>query len=110
MKTKAEESKILEETIQKLTPNSYLGPWLVMVKAELESMMRADSYPCVSLAESAELVERIKANATREAKSIVAKAEREAEAIETAAEGRIERARMLIRDASQSLLAIQERL
>jgi regulator of protease activity HflC (stomatin/prohibitin superfamily) len=110
MKTKSQEIEILEETIQKLTPNSYLGPWLTEVKAELQALMRADSFPCVSLAESKHHAEKIVTEAERKAETIIANAKRDANDREAAAESRIDRARMLIRDASQNLLAIEERL
>jgi hypothetical protein len=110
MKTKAQEIEILEETIQKLTPNSYLGPWLVEVKAELQAMMAADSFPCVSLTESAEQAERITAQAERKAEQIVTNAKHEAESRETLTERERERARTLIREATNALLAIEERL
>jgi len=110
MKTKAQEIEILEETIQKLTPNSYLGPWLAEVKAELQAMIAADSFPCVSLTESAEQAERITAQAERKAEQIVTNAKHAAEARERVAESLAERARGLIREAGSNLLAIEERL
>jgi hypothetical protein len=110
MITKDQEIKILEETIQKLTPNSYLGPWLTEVKAELQAMMRADSFPCVSLTESAEQAGRILARAEREADQMVTNAKQRAEDRERLVEDQRERARTLIIGAQQSLLAIEERL
>ena len=110
MKTKAQEIEILEETIQKLTPNSYLGPWLAEVKAELQAMMAADSFPCVSLTESAEQADRITAQAERKAEQIVTNAKHEAEARERSVDAHKMQARALIISAQQSLLAIEERL
>jgi len=110
MKTKAQEIKILEETIKKLTPDSYLGPWLAEVKSELQAMMAADSFPCVSLTESAEQAERITAQAERKADEIIANAKRDANDRERLVDDQRERARALIIGAQQSLLAIEERL
>jgi cell division septum initiation protein DivIVA len=107
---KDQEIKILEETIQNLTPNSYLGPWLTEVKAELQAMMRADSFPCVSLTESAEQADRILARAERDADQIVTNAKQRAEDRERLIDDQRERARALIIGAQQSLLAIEERL
>ncbi len=110
MITKDQELATLRETAAKLGPNSYLGPWMESVAFELEAMMRADSFPCVNLTESAEQADKILARAERKAEQIIANAKRDAEDREAAAESRIDRARMLIRDASQNLLAIEERL
>jgi hypothetical protein len=110
MLTKDQELATLKETAAKLGPNSYLGPWLDSIAFELEAMMRADSFPCVNLAESEHHAGRIVAQAERKAEQIIANAKRDANDREAAAESRIDRARMLIRDASQNLLAIEERL
>jgi hypothetical protein len=110
MITKDQELATLRETAAKLGPNSYLGPWMESVAFELEAMMRADSFPCVSLDESRHFAEKIVTEAERKAETIIANAKRDANDREAAAETRIDRARMLIRDASNSLLAIEERL
>lgn len=110
MITKKEELEIITETANKLGPNSYLGPWLLSVRHELESMMRADSFPCVNLTESSEHAAKIIANAERKAEQIIANAKHRAEERERLVDDARERARTLIIGAQQSLLAIEERL
>jgi hypothetical protein len=110
MRTKSEELEIIKETSAKLGKDSYLGPWLESVAFELEALMRADCFPCVSLEESRHFAEKIVSEAERKAEQIVANAKRDANDREAAAESRIDRARKLIREASNSLLAIEERL
>jgi hypothetical protein len=110
MITKDQELATLRETAAKLGPNSYLGPWMESVAFELEAMMRADSFPCVSLTESAEQADKILARAERKAEQIIANAKRDAEDRERLVDDQRERARALIIGAQQSLLAIEERL
>ena len=110
MITKKEELEIITETIAKLGEKSYLGPWLLSVRHELEAMMRADSFPCVNLTESSEHAERIITNAERRAEQTIANAKQRAEERERLIDDARERARALIIGAQQSLLAIEERL
>jgi hypothetical protein len=110
MITKDQELKTIKETAAKLGPNSYLGPWLDSVAFELEAMMRADSFPCVSLDESRHFAEKIVTEAERKAETIIANAKREANDRERLIDDQRERARALIIGAQQSLLAIEERL
>lgn len=43
--TKADELFILQTAIDKLGPDSYLGPWLQQVRDEVEAMVKADLFP-----------------------------------------------------------------
>lgn len=110
MMTKQKELEIITETANKLGPNSYLGPWLLSIRHELEAMMRADSFPCVNLTESKEHALRIIQRAEREADQIKTNAKHRAEERERLVDDARERARELIIGAQQSLLAIEERL
>ena len=110
MITKKEELEIITETIAKLGEQSYLGPWLLQIRHELESMMRADSFPCISLTESAEDVAKILAKAEQKADEIKVAAKHRAEDRERLVDDARERARAIIIGAQQSLLAIEERL
>ena len=110
MRTKSEELEIIKETSAKLGKDSYLGPWLESVAFELEALMRADCFPCVSLEESRHHAEKIVSEAERKAEQIVANAKREANDRERLIDDQRERARALIIGAQQSLLAIEERL
>lgn len=110
MITKKEELAIINETIGQLGENSYLGPWLLSVRHELEAMMRADCFPCISLTESAEDAAKILAKAEKKADEIKVEAKQRAEDRERLIDDALDRARALIIGAQQSLLAIEERL
>ena len=110
MITKKEELAIITATIGKLGEKSYLGPWLLSVRHELESMMRADSFPCISLSEAREDALQIVKEGERQADQIKVAALQRAEERATLTERETERARGLIRDAQNALLAIEERL
>ena len=110
MITKKEELEIITTTIGKLGEKSYLGPWLLSVRHELEAMMRADSFPCISLSEAKEDALKIVKEGERQADQIKVAALQRAEERAALTEREIERARTLIRDAQNALLAIEERL
>ena len=109
MITKKEELAIINETIAKLGENSYLGPWFLSVRHELEAMMRADSFPRISLAEAKDHALQIVKEGEKKAEQIIAKAEKEAEKRETRAQSNVDFASNAIRGAIQSLIAIDER-
>lgn len=46
---KAQEIAVLEEAVKKLGPNSYLGPWLQSISAEVANEIRCDIFPSPSL-------------------------------------------------------------
>lgn len=52
MKTKAQEMAILQRTITELGPDTYLGPWLKSLLAELERDLRCDLFPMQTLAQA----------------------------------------------------------
>ena len=110
MITKTEELEILNETIAKLGEKSYLGPWLLSVRHELQAMMRADSFPCISLSEAREDSLKIVKEGEKQADLIKVAALQRAEERETLSERERERARTLIREAQHALFAIEERL
>lgn len=110
MITKDQELAILTEAMLKLGPDSYLGPWIKEIRAELEAMMRADSFPCVTLAEAKEDCVALIAKAEQKADEIKVAAKQRAEDRERLVDDAVERARALIIGAQQSLLAIEERL
>lgn len=101
--TKAEEIAVLEKAIAKLGPDSYLGPWLTQVRSEVESSIRSDFFPDVTLKESAAVASRIKQQAVVEAADIVAKAQKEAGAIKIAADNHRDRLMGNIREALRAL-------
>jgi hypothetical protein len=52
--TKQQELDILQDAITKLGPNSYLGPWLAGVKAEVGQCITCDTFPDISLRDAAQ--------------------------------------------------------
>ena len=110
MITKKEELEIITATIGKLGEKSYLGPWLLSVRHELEAMMRADSFPCISLTEAKEDALKIVKEGERQADLIKVAALQRAEDRAILTEREVERARGLIREATNALGAIEERL
>lgn len=110
MITKKEELAIITATVNKLGEKSYLGPWLLSVRHELEAMMRADSFPCISLSEAREDALKIVKEGERQADLIKVAALQRAEDRATLTEREVERARTLIREATNALGAIEERL
>ena len=110
MITKKEELEIITETISKLGEKSYLGPWLLSVRHELESMMRADSFPCISLTEAKEDALKIVKEGEQKAEQIIIGAKQKAEKREAMAQSNIDCAVNAIRNAQQILLSIEERM
>jgi hypothetical protein len=110
MITKKEELEIITATIGKLGEKSYLGPWLLSVRHELEAMMRADSFPCISLTEAKEDALQIVKEGERQADLIKAAAWQREERQAALTDRETARARTLIREAQNALLAIEERL
>lgn len=72
--TKAKELEILDQTIEKLGEDSYLGPWLKQVKFEVEQMVRSDYFPTVNLTEAAKQVAEMKQAADEMAVRIIQQA------------------------------------
>ena len=110
MITKTEELEILNETIAKLGEKSYLGPWLLSVRHELEAMMRADSFPCISLTEAKEDALQIVKEGEQKAEQIIIGAKQKAEKREAMAQSNVDCAVTAIRKAQQILLSIEERM
>lgn len=72
--TKAKELEILDQTIKKLGEDSYLAPWLTQVRFEVESMMRADYFPSLSLKDAEKQVLEMKQAAEEMAVRIIQQA------------------------------------
>jgi len=77
---KAGELAILDSAIRQLGEDSYLGPWLAQVRAEVENCIRSDYFPELTLGgaeqksfdtiaraqtRAGEIIEQAKANAAR---------------------------------------------
>lgn len=73
--TKQQELAVLDGAIEKLGADSYLGPWLSQIRAEVESNIRSDFFPQITLKDSVDEGNRLIARAKSDAADIVAKAE-----------------------------------
>lgn len=94
--TKQQEIEIINEAIAKLGADSYLGPWLVQIRHELDAYMRSDIFPMITLAEARAQCEDI----IRESRANMETINRESEAIISKAQAR---ARAVIEDAAGNL-------
>lgn len=72
--TKAKELEILDQTIEKLGEDSYLGPWLKQVRFEVEQMVRSDYFPTLNLTEAAKQAADMKQEADALAGNIIQQA------------------------------------
>lgn len=84
--TKQQEIEVLNKTIAALGADSYLGPWLAEVRAEVESNIRSDYFPIITLAGAQVSADDIIAAAKNEAVRIIAQATLKASSIEKAAD------------------------
>ena len=110
MITKDQEFAILTDAMLKLGPDSYLGPWIKEIRAELEALMRADSFPCISLSEARENALQIVKEGEQNAEQIIINAKQKAEKREAVAQSNVDCAVTAIRKAQQILLSIEERM
>ena len=69
--TKQQEIEVLNKAIAALGPDSYLGPWLAEVRAEVESNIRSDFFPQVTLADSRKQAQVIFNAAQEQANKII---------------------------------------
>jgi F0F1-type ATP synthase membrane subunit b/b' len=96
--TKAQELAILDATIAKLGPDSYLGPWLSEQRACIEADLAADGFMRAStLREAREQVTHLIDAARADAQRIRAEALAEATRLREAAQQDIDRARSYAR-------------
>jgi hypothetical protein len=68
---KQTEIQILRETIEKLGPDSYCGPWLAEQLDGIERDLRSDVYPTATIARSKDEAESIIACARKRADEIM---------------------------------------
>ncbi len=80
--TKTNELEILDKAIRTLGTDSYLGPWLSQVRAEVESNIRSDFFPLITIADAQAEAARIISRAHDESKSIVENAKVKAAVVE----------------------------
>jgi L-fucose mutarotase/ribose pyranase (RbsD/FucU family) len=108
--TKGDELQIIDHAITQLGTDSYLGPWLTQIRSELIRDLRSDILPTISLDDAAQQAEWIVRRAEVKEDQIVRAAEIEAGQIMVRAEREATRVRDIIREASNKLLSIEERL
>lgn len=101
--TKQQEIKILEETIARLGESSYLGPWLNEIKAELESCIKSDFFPELTLSDAQDTAESIREGALLTANQIIATANEKVERISKHCDREIESASSALRSAIRQL-------
>ena len=78
---KSSELAILDKAISELGPESYLGPWLLERRQELDGLMKSDILPTISLADARLEAERILSEAQDGARAKLESAERNASVI-----------------------------
>lgn len=101
--SKAEEIAVLEKAIAKLGPDSYLGPWLGEIKAQVESQIRSDFFPMITLADCAKDVQDTKDAAKLQAEKIIKDAQLEAAKIRIQSANQIDRAAGILREALRTV-------
>jgi len=75
--TKQQEIEEIKVLAEKLGEHSYLGPWLNSVTAEVESMIRSDTFPNILPSDSAKQAEAFTSAAKKVAHDLVALAREE---------------------------------
>jgi hypothetical protein len=105
--SKNDEIQILREAVTKLTLNSYCGPWLESVIAEVEAEVRCDFLPSPSIARSEVECRRLVGTAREEANQIIQSAREAAEKIKLEARAR---AREILSTAVYKLAAMKHEI
>ena len=77
--TKNDELTLLDQTIAKLGPDSYLGPWLQAVRADVEAAIRSDYFPAIVPSDAAKALAEAREEALAIQKAALAYRERQTE-------------------------------
>lgn len=101
---KRDELNTIRETAHKLGADSYLGPWLDSVAAELEALILADMQPHLTLADAIADAREVTDKADREAALTLEAARREAARIEELATQQWEKMSNALYDAARGTL------
>lgn len=104
--TKLQELAVLDTAIRTLGTDSYLGPWLTQVRSEVESAIRSDYFPEITLAGSREAVAHALATAQLDAAEVIAKAESEANRIKRAANLHLDQVASALNEAQRAIQRI----
>lgn len=97
--TKSQELELFRNLVSAFPDDSYIGEWLRQVDAEVESNLRSDIIPMISLRDSTRQCEVIVANAHDRAASILRHAEAKAESIVITAKREEQHVRKVVADA-----------
>lgn len=106
---KQQEILILKATAAKLGKDSYLGPWIESIVAEVESMIKSDIFPDVNLSETAHKCSEQKLVVAMQADSTKKEAEKAAEKIIQDARNEADRIRSSVLYAMKAAINTLER-
>jgi cell division septum initiation protein DivIVA len=104
--TKAQEIDIIQDAIQKLGDDSYIGPWLKSVVAEVEQSIRSDFFPTILPSETQKQCAEMRKEASQHAKHTIELAEAKRSEIVKDAETKAEIIRINIRRDLEKALNI----
>jgi cell division septum initiation protein DivIVA len=104
--TKANELAILTDAVQKLGSDSYCGEWLKSILPEVESLMRSDFIPTLTIAETRSQCDAMRKEAAEHAAKIICEAEMKSAKIISEADRRITGIRETLRRDIQNALDI----
>jgi len=107
---KADEIQIIDHAITQLGTDSYLGPWLTQIRSELIRDLRSDILPTISLEDAAKQAQGILDLAKAQEDQILRAANIAAGQIMERVTREENRVRDIVREASNKLLSIEERL
>jgi len=107
---KADEIQIIDHAINQLGTESYLGPWLTQIRSELIRDLRSDIIPTISLADAEKQVHGILDRAKAQEEKILRAANIAAGHIMDRVTREENRVRVIVLEASNKLLSIEERL
>ena len=107
---KADEIQIIDSAITQLGTDSYLGPWLTQIRSELIRDLRSDILPTISLDDAEKQAGEIVKRAKAQEDQILKLANIAAGEKLMRAEREVARIGDIVRDASNKLLSIEERL
>ena len=102
--TKNEELTLLDQTIAKLGPDSYLGPWLQAVRADVEATIRSDFYPAAVPSDAAKALAEAREEALAIRREALAYREQQTERARVEVQALVDTAKSNARRALQRAL------
>jgi len=104
--TKQQEIEVLDNAIRQLGPDSYLGPWLTQLRGEVESAIRSDYFPEITLAQAQQRARDVVEHAKKTALGIVDTAEKESRRIKRASNLYLDEVASAINEAQRAIQRI----